>query len=75
MGKVVDLCAYRESKISRQNNEIISKKDVARHLIGEASLILSNLGEREERVAWLLEEGLDLLEGAQVRDDFFTINE
>jgi hypothetical protein len=64
MGKVVDLVEYRRRVVpeSRLTEEEAQKKHLARALVEQAVLLLTELGEAERHVGWLLEDCAALLE-------------
>ena len=57
MGEIVELDEYRR----RRSDQVREKKALAQVLLYRASHILSGLGDSESRVAWIVEDCVQLL--------------
>ncbi|RMG44020.1 MAG: hypothetical protein D6719_02555 [Candidatus Dadabacteria bacterium] len=57
MGKIIDIRNY----LKESNPEVIRQRAIARALLTQAAHILEDLGGRDERIAWVLEDCSELL--------------
>lgn len=66
MGSVIELSRYREKAVHSETLESPKFKDsrrtLAYEMILKASQMLSDIGEKERRIAWILEDCVELLE-------------